>query len=69
MVGEISPDMMFLGFCQKCSKLSVDGCRPVRMGAIGYVFMGSTKNKAKECKMGEQDMFCDVCTRSKNAVF
>ena len=25
MTGEISPDMMFLGFCQKWSKMGVEG--------------------------------------------
>ena len=35
MAGEISPDMMFFGVCQKCSKLCADGCRSVHMGVIG----------------------------------
>ena len=67
MVGEISPDMMFFGFCQKCSELSSDGCGSVRMGAIGCAVMGRSKNKAKRGTNGRKGhvLQCMVKGRKK----
>ena len=52
MAGEISPDMMFFGVCQKCSNMGADGRRWMRMGAIGCVSTGMHKNKAKRVPNG-----------------
>ena len=53
MAGEISPDMMFFGVCQKCSNMGADGRRWMRMGAIGCVSTGMHKNKAKRAPNGQ----------------
>ena len=48
MTGEISPDMMFLVFCQKWSKMGVEGCGWMHMGAIGDMLTGGNTNKTKK---------------------
>ena len=57
MTGEISPDMMFFGFCQKWSKW-------VQRGADGYILVqwgvcarGRTKTRQKNVQIIDQDMF------------
>ena len=52
MAGEISPDIMFWAVWRKVLRMGEDGCRLVRMGAIGRVIMGRTKNKRKKCPNG-----------------
>ena len=52
MAGEISPDIMFWAVWRKVSRMGKDGCRSVRMGAIGCAIMGRSKNKAKRAKNG-----------------
>ena len=47
MAGEISPDIMFWAVWRKVSKWANGCCRLVRMGEIGCVIMGRSKNKAK----------------------
>ena len=48
MVGEISPDMMFWGHCQKWSRMSEHGCRLVWMGAYACI------NEYGEQKQGKK---------------
>ena len=50
MAGEISPDIMFWAVWRKRSKMGEDGCRSVRMGAIGCANTGRSKNKIKRAK-------------------
>ena len=52
MAGEISPDMMFFGVCQKCPELSVDGYGSVIMDEIGCMVTGGRKNKTKRAQNG-----------------
>ena len=44
MAGEISPDIMFLRYQAKGSRMGADGCRWVLMGAVGCEGTGGTKN-------------------------
>ena len=52
MVGEISPDIMFWGVCQKMVYMGADGYRAVLMGADGCINKGESKNKAKRAPNG-----------------
>ena len=47
MAGEISPDIMFWEVRPKVSRMGVDGCKWVRMGADECISKGESKNKAK----------------------
>ena len=44
MAGEISPDMMFWVGSKKLTNMGTDGYNSVRMGAVGLVVMGGTRN-------------------------
>ena len=48
MAGEISPDMMFWEGNQKMARMGADGHSSVRMGAVGLVGMGGTRNSKKK---------------------
>ena len=53
MAGEISPDIMFWAVWRKVLRMGADGCRLVRMGAIGCVTTDRSKNKAKRVQNGQ----------------
>ena len=52
MAGEISPDIMFWGVCQKMVWVSADGYSAVLMGADGCIGKEGSKNKAKRAPNG-----------------
>ena len=68
MAGEISPDMMFFGVCQKRSKLIADGCRSVCMGAIGHMNTGGRKSKTKRTQNGRAGhvLRCMIAAENKS---
>ena len=57
MAGEISPDIMFWEGGQKVARMGAGGCILVRMGAIGPMVTGRSKNKAKIGKNGRAGHF------------
>ena len=52
MAGEISPDIMFWGVCQKMMWMGADGYRAVRMGADGRINKERGKNTEKGAPNG-----------------
>ena len=52
MVGEISPDIMFSGFCQNIIWMGADGYRAVQMGANECINKERDKNKEKRVPNG-----------------
>ena len=52
MVGEISPDIMFLVVWQKMVEMSADGYRSVPVGANRCTGKEGSKNKAKSAQSG-----------------
>ena len=65
MAGEISPDMMFFGVCQKWSNMGADGRRWMRMGAIGCVGTGMRENKAKRAPNGRAGHVFELMVKCK----
>ena len=47
MAGEISPDMMFWAGSKKMARMGTDGYNSVRIGAVGLLGMGGTRNSKK----------------------
>ena len=68
MAGEISPDMMFWEVRQKASRMGVDGCRLIRVGANGRRGKEGSKNEAKRATNGRAgDVFRRVHTMKKTS--
>jgi len=52
MAGEFSPDMMFLGVCQKVVCVVANGYKSIGMGANGCMGEEGSKNKKKRAING-----------------
>ena len=48
MAGEISPYMMFWVGSKKMARMGTDGHSSVRMGVVGLVGVGGTRNSKKK---------------------
>ena len=61
MVGEISPDIMFSGFCQKMIWMGADGYRAVQMGANGCIDKDGDKKSGKRTPNGQVGHWTHFC--------
>ena len=56
MTGEISPDIMFWGVCQKVMRMGANGYKVVWMGAYRPIGKEGTKNKEKRGPNGRDEV-------------
>ena len=65
MDGEISPNIMFCKTNTKWTETAPDGCAGVRMGTIGCMNKGATRNKTKEQKISLYGGYLACMTTAK----